>query len=187
MPNSTAYHLQANGLVECFLRHLKATLKARLKDANWLDVLLWVLLGIHTAPKEDLHTSSAKIVYGAPLTVPGDFVTAPHAPVSTTQHLQQLHDKIQSLAPVLTSAHGTPPAALPTSLNNAQFVFVHQDSHRPPLQRPYEGPFAVLKVGVKMFKLAIGNHTKMVSIDHLKLVYLDVDTPVQIAQPKPQS
>ena len=34
------YHPQANGLVECFHRHLKIALKARLKDANWLDVLL---------------------------------------------------------------------------------------------------------------------------------------------------
>ena len=65
---------------------------------SWLDVLPWVLLGIRTAPKEDLRTSSAELIYGAPLTVPGDFDTVPHAPVSTTQHLQQLCDKVQSLA-----------------------------------------------------------------------------------------
>ena len=97
-------------------------------------MLLWVLLGICTAPKEDLRMSSAELIYGAPLTVPGDLVTAPHAPVSTAQHLQQLCDKVQSLTPVLTLAHGTPLVALPTSLNNAQFVFVHQDSHCLPLQ-----------------------------------------------------
>ena len=36
-----------------------------------------------------------------------------------------------------------------------------------------------------MFKLAIGNHTEVVSIDCLKLVHLDVNAPVQVAQPKP--
>ena len=178
-----AYHPQANGLVERFHRHLKATLKARLKDANWLDMLPWVLLGIRTAPKEDLRISSAKLVYGAPLTVPGDFITVPHAPVSTAQ---QLHDKVQSLTPVPTSAHGTPPAAPPTSLNNAQFDFVRRDSHHPQLQQPYEGPFAVLEVGVKMFKLAVGNRTEVVSIDRLKPAHLDVDVSVQVAQPKPR-
>ena len=118
------YHLQANGLVEHFHRHLKATLEARLKDANWLDVLPWVLLGIHTAPKEDLHMSSAELIYGAPLTMPGDFIAVPHAPVSTVQHLQQLCDKVQSLTPVPTLAHRTPLAAFSTSLNNAQcYIF----------------------------------------------------------------
>ena len=109
----------------------------------------------------------------------------PHAPVSTVQHLQQLCDKVQSLTPVPTSAHRTTLAALPTSLNNAQFVFMCLDSHRLPLQWPYEGPFAVLEAGVKMFKLAIGNCTKVVLIDCLKPAHLDVDVPVQVAQPNP--
>ena len=74
---TTAYHPQANGLVERFHRHLKAALKARLTDANWMDALPWVLLGIRTAPKEDLNTSSAELVYGAPLTVLGEFVALP--------------------------------------------------------------------------------------------------------------
>ena len=83
--NSQLQHSQnamlTHGLVDHFHRHLKAALKARLKDANWLDVLPSVLLGICTVPK-DLHTLSAKLVYGAPFTVPGDFITVPHAPVS---------------------------------------------------------------------------------------------------------
>ena len=40
---------------------------------NWVDELPWILLGIRTAPKEDLGTSSAELVYGVPITVPGDF------------------------------------------------------------------------------------------------------------------
>ena len=51
--HTTAYHPQANGLVERFHRHLKEALRARLTDANWIDVLPWVLLGIRMAPKAD--------------------------------------------------------------------------------------------------------------------------------------
>jgi len=74
--HTTAYHPQANGL-ERFHRHLKTALRARLTTPNWMDELPWILLGIRTASKEDLHCSSAELVYGAPLTVPGDFVAKP--------------------------------------------------------------------------------------------------------------
>ena len=69
--HTTAYHPQSNGLVERFHRHLKSALRAHLSGPNWSDELPWVLLGIRTAPKEDLDCSSAELVYGTPLTVPG--------------------------------------------------------------------------------------------------------------------
>ena len=55
---------------------MKAALRARLDSAgdNWTDQLPWVLLGIRTAFKEDLHMSSAELVFGKPLSVPSDFV-----------------------------------------------------------------------------------------------------------------
>ena len=71
---TTAYHPQINGLVERFHRHLKSSLRARLRDPHWSDELPWVMLGILTAPKEDLGVSSAELVYDCPLTVLGDFI-----------------------------------------------------------------------------------------------------------------
>ena len=50
---TTAYNPQPNGLVEKFHRHLKSALRARLTGPNWTQELPWVLLGIHTAPRED--------------------------------------------------------------------------------------------------------------------------------------
>eukprot|EP00731_Ephydatia_muelleri_P036428 Em0253g8a len=71
--HTAAYHPQANGLVERFHRHLKASLCARLTGPNWTADLPWVLLGIRTAPKDDLGCSSAELVYGTPLAVPVEF------------------------------------------------------------------------------------------------------------------
>ena len=53
---------------------MKASLIARLSGSDWLSELPWILLGIRTAPKEDIGVPSAELVYGSPLTVPGDFL-----------------------------------------------------------------------------------------------------------------
>lgn len=39
-----------------------------------MDRVPWVMLGLHTATKDDLLLSSAELVYGKMLTVPGDFL-----------------------------------------------------------------------------------------------------------------
>ena len=61
--NTTAYHPQANGLVERFHRTLKAALMATGEPTSWMGRLPHVLLGIRTAQKEDTGFSPAEIVY----------------------------------------------------------------------------------------------------------------------------
>ena len=70
---TTAYHPQSNGLVERFHRHLKGGLKARLAGNHWVDNLPIVLLGIRASLKEGLSCTSAELVYGTTLRLPGDF------------------------------------------------------------------------------------------------------------------
>ena len=182
--HTTAYHPQANGLVERFHRHLKSALKARLTGVNWLDDLPWVLLGIGTAPKEDLDTSSAELVFGAPLTVPGNFLAKPSDTQDPTDFLSALRSRVRALAPIPTSHHGTFRPLVPADLFGSQFVFVRRDAHRSPFQRPYDGPFKVLEHGPKAFTLDVDGSPKLVSVDRLKPVHLDIDQPVSIAQPR---
>ncbi|XP_072114685.1 uncharacterized protein [Mobula birostris] len=104
---TTAYHPQSNELVERFHCHLKSALMACLEGPNWVDELSWVLLGIRTAPKEDLHTSSAELVYGAPLVVPGEFIPAPREQEEEPAAvLDRLCERLGNLAPIPTSQHG---------------------------------------------------------------------------------
>ena len=181
---TTAYHPQANGLIERVHRNLKASLKCRLTGPNWMDELPWVLLGTRTAPKEDLNASTAELVYGSPLTVPGDFVPDGQ-PKQTPRQLQQLRDRVGNLRPVPTSAHGEKhiKTNVPGALRHARFVFIRRDARKAPLQTPYEGPFEVLKHGDKFFKLRIGNEEDTVSIDRLKPAYVDKSQPTQVAIP----
>ena len=90
---TTSYHPQANGMVERFHRSLKASLRARLHEGNWIDELPWVLLGLRTATKEDLQTSPAEMVFGDSPLLPGKFASSGKTPffpsftqTSTTPH-----------------------------------------------------------------------------------------------------
>jgi transposase InsO family protein len=77
---TTAYHPQANGLVERFHRQLKEALRARLDNQDWPSHLPWVMLGLRAAPKEDCGLSLAEMVYGEALTLPGEFLEASTPP-----------------------------------------------------------------------------------------------------------
>ena len=52
-----------------------------------------------------LGSSTAELVYGSPLTVPGDFVPDGQ-PRPASQELQQQRQRVGDLRPVPTTAHG---------------------------------------------------------------------------------
>ena len=67
---TTAYHPQADGMVERFHRQLKVALHARCSRGDWLEHLPWVLLGLCAAPKEEAGVSAAEATYGHSLVLP---------------------------------------------------------------------------------------------------------------------
>ena len=70
---TTSYHPVANGIIERFHRQLKASLKTHTPTVHWIESLPLVLLGIRTALKNDLHCSTAELVYGTILRLAGEF------------------------------------------------------------------------------------------------------------------
>ncbi|XP_062923396.1 uncharacterized protein LOC134356391 [Mobula hypostoma] len=156
---------------------------ARLEGPNWVDELPWVLLGIRTAPKEDLHSSSAELVYGAPLVVPGEFIPAPRGQEEEpTAVLDRLRERLGNLAPIPTSQHGQSPTCVPEDLQNC--LFVRRGGHRAPLQRPYEGPFKVIRNNGSTFVLDIGGREEVFTVDRLKPAHVDLAQPVQAQAPR---
>jgi hypothetical protein len=73
---TTAYHPQANGLVEQFHRQLKDARRARLAVPTWTAHLPWVLLGLRAAPREEDNISPAQAVFGTPIVLPGQVLDA---------------------------------------------------------------------------------------------------------------
>ena len=130
--HTTAYHPQANGLVERFHRSLKAALRARLTTPAWIDELPWIMLGLRTAPKDDMGASVAEMVYGTPLTVPGTFFVPSNGP-EASEHLQRMRDIAGRLVPAPNAWHGTRSTATTKGLEEAAFVFVRRDASHGPL------------------------------------------------------
>ncbi|GFO26781.1 Pol polyprotein [Plakobranchus ocellatus] len=180
----TAYHPQSNGLVERLHRTLKAALKARLQGPNWADELPWILLGLRTAPKEDIGSSVAEIVYGTPFTVPGEFIDPSAKCVPSGIACDSCYTNIKNLSPLPTVHHNlSAQSYVPKSLRNSKFVFICHDGHRGPLQCPYDGPFQVVAPGDKTFRVVVGDREEVISIDRLKPAHVALTSPVPVAQP----
>ncbi len=77
---TTAYHPQSNGMVERVHRQLKAALRSRNCGADWAEHLPWALMGIRAAPKDDTGVSSAELVYGCKMVLPGE-LQVPSPPI----------------------------------------------------------------------------------------------------------
>ena len=133
---TTAYHPQANGLVERFHRSFEDGLRARLAGANWVSDLPIVLLGIRISLKEDLSCTAAEMVHGSTLRLPGDFFSAP-TPMDPSSFVSKLRHTMQSQQLIPTGSHGSPKSYVPRDLHQASHVYVRRDGYRRPLTRPY--------------------------------------------------
>jgi RNase H-like domain found in reverse transcriptase/Reverse transcriptase (RNA-dependent DNA polymerase)/Integrase zinc binding domain/Integrase core domain len=169
---TTAYHPQANGMVERLHRQMKESLRARQCAAAWADHLPWVLLGLRAAPKEDSGISAAEVVFGTQLVLPNQVLeqlppTTPPPP-ATSIPLRQ-----RSYAEVVKG-----PA---DQLAAAQYVYVRRGPVAGPLTAAYDGPYQVLSRGDKVYRLQVGTRVEAVSADRLK-PYVGADKPA-VAQP----
>ncbi|XP_059046725.1 uncharacterized protein LOC131842210 [Achroia grisella] len=158
-------------------------------DVNWVDSLPLVLLGIRSAFKEDLNASSAELVYGEPLRLPGEFFQSA-APDSTdiTDFSTRLRQFAAKLQPSPATHHKKDRIFIYKDLASSSHVFLRDDSVRGALQPPYSGPYEVLERGDKIFKLLVKGKPVTVSIDRLKPAYILADpstTPQTITDPTP--
>ena len=170
---TTAYHPIANGLVERLHRQLKAAIKCLPNPNDWISGLPWILLCIRTALKEDIGCSSAELVYGTTLRIPGELVSPHPTPIPDPEsYATTLRSAMQSVKAIPPRPHSRP-SHLPSALFSNTHIFVRYDAVRASLQNPYDGPFKAIKRGDKSFKLLVNGRHVHVSIDRLKPVFLD--------------
>ncbi|CAK9827605.1 Transposon Tf2-6 polyprotein [Anthophora retusa] len=168
---TTAYHPAANGMVERFHRQLKAAIRSY-QHHRWTEVLPTILLGIRSAWKEDLKSTSAGLVYGQLLRLPGEFMAPSPRNDDATDFAEQLRGHFRKIGPTDGTKHGNPRVFVYKELDNCKYVFLRRDSSKTILQPPYDGPYEVVSRNSKTFTLKIDNKLRVVSINRIKPAYI---------------
>jgi Integrase core domain len=119
---TTAFHPQANSMVERWHRRLIDALRAQAASADWALHLPWVLLVLRAAPHDDSGLSPAEAMFGMPLTLPSQFLDASDGPPPSLTFLREVRSTLGGQRP-----HHIPlpcPPELPADLQQAEMVFV---------------------------------------------------------------
>jgi cleavage and polyadenylation specificity factor subunit 1 len=107
LSRTTAHHPATNGFVERFHQTLKAAIMCH-ADQQWTEALAMVLLEICTAFRENLQASVAEIVYGEPLSIPGELLTPSADPVDPAHLITELRQHMAHLRPVPAVPRASP-------------------------------------------------------------------------------
>ena len=177
LTHSTPYHPACNSMVERCFRTLKAALRAHDNPTNWTENLPLVLLGLRSSVKEDIGVSSAHMVYGTSLHLPGQFfdqTTIEQQP--TSEYVEQLISCMSNIRSTAPQHHCSPPVHLDKNLRTCSHVFIRVDTPKGALNPRYSGPHKVLQRHDKYFTLAMNGRLPNVSIDRLKVAYLPSKT-----------
>jgi Integrase core domain len=165
---TTAYHPQANGLVERFHRQLKAALRARLVGQDWEQQLPWIMLGLRSVPKEDFNVSAVELTFGFRPRLPGELLAGgPAAEEDLARRVREASTKFVPL-PTRSRSYAEVAAETPTALQACKYVYIRRDGVAHALAAKYDGPYSVLVAGPKYFRVAVGNKQEVVSVDRLK-------------------
>jgi len=180
---TTSYHPIANGMIERFHRQLKTALKTHPHPADWTESLPMVLLGIRTQLKDDLKCSVAELVYGTTLRLPGEFFDDSKADLFSdpTSYVARLKSTMTHLQPIPVRQQHKGQSYVSPHLTHCTHVFVRHDAVKKPLQKPYDGPFRVIRRSSKQYTLDMNGREDVVSIDRLKPAFQDL-TPSESKQ-----
>jgi cleavage and polyadenylation specificity factor subunit 1 len=171
LSRTTAHHPAANGLVERFHRTLKAAIMCH-AGQHWTDALPLVLLGIRTQFKEDLEASTAELVYGEPLRIPGERLTPTADPVDPAHLIPDIRQHLARVRPIPATRHAFPVTFVHRNLEKCTHVFLRQDTTRRAFEPPYSGPYKVLSRREKTMQILVRDRPITVSTDRVKPAYM---------------
>ncbi|GFR68186.1 Gag-Pol polyprotein [Elysia marginata] len=92
---------------------------------------------------------------------------------------------MRSWQPPARKFHGYHPVYVPASFASSDFVYVRRDSHKHPLQRPYDRPYRVLNKNDKYFTVEVKGRSETITINRLKAAFVTQLTTCKDNTPAP--
>lgn len=135
-------------------------------------------MGIRAAWRDDLKSTSAELVYGEPLRLPGEFLTSNNNATKcddAAEFVKDLRHHIQQIRPVNGTRHGEKKNFVFKDLATTEYVFIRHDGPKNGIQMPYDGPYRVISRNEKTFVIDINKKQVRVTIDRLKPAYIIAD------------
>lgn len=174
---TTSYHPASNGMVERWHRSMKSAIMCH-ETTEWVNTLPIVLLGLRTSIKEDIKTSSAELVFGTTLRIPGEFLVDYEGTDCQQLYVQQLRTYMRGIRPVPTSHHCRKRPFVHKTLFDCSHVFVKNDAKKS-LEQPFDGPYLVLRrISDVVFELLINNESVTVSTERMKPAFLEANARI---------
>jgi hypothetical protein len=129
----------------------------------------FVLLGLRAQPREDTGLSLAEAVFGAPIVLPNEFLQNEEMPVDAI--IKNFSKTLHVPAAVSLPRHNSSaqlPDELPGDLLSAPLIRVCRGGVIPPLQPLYDGPYTVLRRGLRSFTIRVGSRDEVIAVSRLK-------------------
>lgn len=167
-------------MVERWHRSLKNAIRCH-TSKDWVDTLPIVLLGLRVCIKEDINASTAEMLYGKSLRIPGEFFDDLKMPPSDPKFfVEPLRRFMQQFRSIPTAHHHKVKLFIFKDIYSCSHVFLRDDSVKKPLDAPYTGPFQVSRrITDRVFEIVIDGKNITVSVDRLKPAFM----PSQHIQP----
>ncbi|GBM20529.1 hypothetical protein AVEN_61064-1 [Araneus ventricosus] len=139
---------------------------------QWSSELPSIFLEFRATKKKDLEATTAEMVYGASIRLPGEFLSPTTDNPDSSTFVGKLKEVMQRLLPPKTQHHGQHTVFISKDLNSCNHVFLRREALRKRLQPPYEGPFKVLHRSEKIFKINKNWKELTVNIYRVKTAYV---------------
>ena len=173
---------QSNGLAERYIKTIKTALTAKLDRNNWVKYIPLIVLSINNTYKADLKCSSAELVFGQTLRLPGDLCFNTPLPriAFPDDFVLSMRKFANECKPTDTRVEQSNPTHLPKELETCTHVYVRNDPIKQNLTPTYDGPFPVHSRTNKTFKIFRKGNLFSVAVNNVKPAFTLHDATSQL-------